>query len=227
MSTVAILPVKPFLRAKQRLAETLSAGDRQALVMAMFSDVLVALGRCRALDGVLVVTDDRRAEQLAAGYGATVGPDGTTSHSEAARRGLEMVAADGVEGVLLVPGDCPLLDPGELGELVRHLSELGATADGRGAALIVPDRHGSGTNALALTLPASFQPEFGPGSRERHVAAAAGAGALYEETNVPSLALDVDTPQDLEALGAELARRHGGAAHTRGMISQLARSSRR
>jgi 2-phospho-L-lactate guanylyltransferase len=227
VSTVAILPVKPVLRAKQRLAASLSAGDRQALVMAMFSDVLVALGRCRSLDRVHVVTGDRQVEELAAGYGATIGPDRAPDHSAAALSGLEAMAAAGAGAAVLVPGDCPLLDPAELDDLIRRLAELDAAAAGRGAALIVPDRHGSGTNALGLTLPSALEPAFGPGSRERHVATAAGTGGLYEVVAVPSLGLDVDTPEDLAALETELAARHGGAAHTRGMLSQLARSAGR
>lgn len=226
MSTVAILPVKPFARAKQRLAVELSAGDRRALVVAMFSDVLVALSRCGAIDRVLVVSDDRRAQQLAAGYGAAVTEDGQPNHSDATRRGLSLVA-EGADRALLVPGDCPLLDPGELSRLVARLQELEARAGGRGVALIVPDRHGTGTNALAFGLPAPFDPAFGPGSRERHEAAATAAGALYEVAELPTLALDVDTPEDLRALETALAARHGGAAHTRGMLAQLARSAQR
>ena len=227
MSTVAILPVKPFARAKQRLAVELSAGDRQALVVAMFSDVLVALSRCPAIDRVLVVSDDRLAQQLAAGYGAEVSEDGQPSHSDATRRGLDQVAAEGADHALLVPGDCPLLDPDELRGLVGRLMELEAGAGERGVALIVPDRHGTGTNALAFGLPAPIAPAFGPGSRERHAAAAAAAGAVYELTEIPTLALDVDTPEDLRALELALATRHGGAAHTRGMLAQLARSAHR
>jgi 2-phospho-L-lactate guanylyltransferase len=225
---VAILPVKPFARAKQRLAAQLSAGDRHALVVAMFSDVLVALSRCEAIDRVLVVSDDRRAQQLAAGYGAAVTTDGQPSHSAATLRGLEEVAAEGAQRAVLVPGDCPLLDPGELSGLVRRLRELQTAAAGEhGVALIVPDRHGTGTNALAFDLPAVIAPAFGPGSRDRHANAAAAAGARYELAEIPTLALDVDTPEDLRALELALVARHGGAAHTRGMLAQFARSAHR
>src|SRR5918992_299175 len=42
MRTLAILPVKSFGAAKQRLAAALGSGSRQALAEAMFSDVLAA-----------------------------------------------------------------------------------------------------------------------------------------------------------------------------------------
>ena len=67
MRTLAILPVKSFGAAKQRLAESLGAGARQALAQAMFIDVLGSLRRVPELDGIVVVTADRVAESAAAG----------------------------------------------------------------------------------------------------------------------------------------------------------------
>ena len=64
MRTLAILPVKSFGAAKQRLAPALGAGSRQALAQAMFLDVLATLRRVRGLEGVAVVTADEPAEGL-------------------------------------------------------------------------------------------------------------------------------------------------------------------
>jgi 2-phospho-L-lactate guanylyltransferase len=75
-----------------------------------------------------------------------------------------------------------------------------------------------------MTPPDAMAPSFGPDSRDRHVADAQRAGATPEIVAVDSLALDVDTPEDLAALQERLAQTHGGAAHTRGMLSQLMRS---
>jgi 2-phospho-L-lactate guanylyltransferase len=138
-------------------------------------------------------------------------------HNAAAALGLRHALEAGYGRALLVPGDCPTLDP----EALDRLIERAAAAR---SALIVPDRHGTGTNALLLTPPDSLAPAFGPGSRERHLENAHAAGVSPEVIDVPSLALDVDTPDDLTALQETLARTHGGAAHTRGMLSQLLRS---
>src|SRR6185437_15071510 len=92
------------------------------------------------------------------------------------------------------------------------------------SALIVPDRHGTGTNALLLTPPDVLAPSFGPDSRRRHLADASAAGVPAEIVELDSLGLDVDTPEDLDALRRALASTHGGAAHTRGMLSQLMRA---
>jgi 2-phospho-L-lactate guanylyltransferase len=92
------------------------------------------------------------------------------------------------------------------------------------SAIIVPDRHGEGTNALLLTPPNALTPAFGEGSRQRHIDLAVAQGATPEVFEVPSLALDIDTPEDLEELIARFAITRGGAAHTRGMLNQLLRS---
>ena len=219
MSTIAILPVKSFGAAKQRLGSALGAGSRQALAQAMFSDVLASLRRVPGLDSVVVVTADRVAESAALGERVQVLRD-TEQKGQAAAAliGIRYAQARGFARVLLVPGDTPLLDPGEVAALLRRSREeqLGA--------VIVPDRHGEGTNALLLSPPDAIEPAFGPGSRARHAEAARAAGVTCAIEHVPTLALDVDTGQDLELLAATLQGRRDQAPSTRGALRQLDRS---
>jgi 2-phospho-L-lactate/phosphoenolpyruvate guanylyltransferase len=218
MSTIAILPVKSFKDAKQRLEPGLGIGPRRLLAEAMLADVLVALRRMRSIDRVIVVSTDHRAQQIAGAYGASLLDEDDRGHNYAAARGIRRALEQGVDRALLVPGDCPLLDPAELdGLIARPVAPR--------SVLIVPDRHGTGTNALLLTPPDSMAPAFGPGSCQRHVTDAQSAGVEYEVVEVPTLALDVDTPDDLEELQEALNVRHGGAAHTRGMLRRLVRSA--
>jgi 2-phospho-L-lactate guanylyltransferase len=217
MSTVAIIPAKRFEDAKQRLAPSVQLGHRRALVEAMFSDALLAVRRVKAVDHILVVTSDQVASRIAAGYEVIVIDDTAASHTEAAQLGIARARAMGATRVLLVPGDCPLLDPAELEQLIaRPVPER--------SVLIVPDRHGEGTNALLLTPPDAMAPAFGEGSRKRHTELATAQGATPEVVGVPSLALDIDTPEDLDELLEMFATTRGRAAHTRGMLSQLTRS---
>jgi 2-phospho-L-lactate/phosphoenolpyruvate guanylyltransferase len=224
MSTIAILPVKSFGSAKQRLAPALAAGSRQAIAQAMFLDVLASLRRVPGLDSVVVVTADRVAESAALGERVLVLRDTEQAgQSAAALIGISYAQSQDFERVLLVPGDTPLLDPGEVATLLRNGLEqhLGA--------VVVPDRHGEGTNALLLSPPDAIEPSFGPGSLERHVSAAANAGVPCAVEQLPTLALDVDTAQDLELLAATLEGRRGQAPSTRGALRQLdrLRASRR
>jgi 2-phospho-L-lactate guanylyltransferase len=214
--TYAILPVKRFAAAKARLADDLSAGTRRALTESMVTDVLMALRRTKAIDEVLVVTSEPTAEAIGHGYGATVIADPVEEgQSAAVLIGIEHAIERGATRVLLVPGDCPALDPLQVTEL------LDRPALGRSVTL-VPDRHGTGTNALVLVPPDVIVPVFGEDSRARHEQAAAAAGVPCAVEHVSTLLIDVDTGDDLVALRQLLADHRGGAAHTRGMLSRLA-----
>jgi 2-phospho-L-lactate guanylyltransferase len=185
----------------------------------MFSYVLSSLRRVPGVDAVAVVTADPVAEAAALGERVEVLRDTEVAgQSAAALIGIHYAQAHGFDRVLLVPGDTPLLDPGEVAGLLRRALDHGT------AAVVVPDRHGEGTNALLLTPPDAIEPAFGPGSCTRHVAAARDAGVTCAVETVPTLALDVDTGQDLELLAATLEGRRGHAPATRGALRQLDRS---
>jgi 2-phospho-L-lactate guanylyltransferase len=215
MRTVAILPVKSFARAKQRLGTAVDAPDRAELAGAMVEDVLEALGAVDGLDDVVVVTAEERAAQAARAAGAHVVADpDEAGQSAAVELGMASAPARRAPRLLLVPGDCPGLDPAEVAALLARPAAAPAV-------VIVPDRHGSGTNALLVAPPDALVPSFGHGSFARHAARAAAAGAHVSVVQAASLALDVDTPGDLEALRAALAARPGGAPRTRAVLDRL------
>ena len=216
MTTIAVLPVKRFDDAKQRLGESLRSGTRRALAEAMLTDVLTALRRARRVDAVVVVTSEHGADALARADDARAirDPD-EPGHNPAASAGVRWAIEQGARRALLVPGDCPALDPAEVGALLDGFADVGV--------VIVPDRHGTGTNALVLCPPDAIAPSFGPGSRARHEALAREAGAECRIAEPPSLVLDIDTVEDLTILRTALDARTGGAAHTRGMLARLGR----
>jgi 2-phospho-L-lactate/phosphoenolpyruvate guanylyltransferase len=193
MRTWAVLPVKSFPHAKQRLSGGLDPELRRRLAEAMLHDVLSGLAAA-SLDGVIVVTAGDAPARMAEEQGAHVITDQEHGHNAAASLGVRAAKRAGAERVLLVPGDCPALDPGELDELL-------ARSCGSPSLLIVPDRHGTGTNALLITPPDALEPSFGPGSAQRHAALADARRIPHETVRVPSLGLDIDTPEDLVALG--------------------------
>jgi 2-phospho-L-lactate/phosphoenolpyruvate guanylyltransferase len=215
MRTAAVLPIKSFARAKQRLGEAVGGSERRDLAEAMVDDVLAGLAAVAAIDDLLVVTAEPVAVRAAERAGATVVHDPVEAgQSAAALCGIDAAMVRGAERALLVPGDCPALDADELSAL---LARAGAPPE----VVIVPDRHGSGTNALLLTPPEAVAPSFGAGSLARHAARAAAAGARVRVHELPSLGLDVDTPGDLAALRSALARRPEAAARTRAVLERL------
>lgn len=207
---LAIVPVKRLDAAKSRLAEVLDVADRRALMLAMLADVLMNLRRSEGIGRVVVVTDDREVRHRAIAEGAEVVPDDDAgSHSAAALRGIAAVASP-TDRVFLAPGDCPLVRVEELDELLTTPQP---------PVVIVPDRHGLGTNALLLDPPDAIDPAFGDGSRDRHVQLAQAAGVEAAVRVLPSLALDIDTADDLAALRARFRTQRGGAPATRGVVA--------
>jgi 2-phospho-L-lactate/phosphoenolpyruvate guanylyltransferase len=197
VKATAVLPVKRFDAAKQRLAAGIDDERRETLVGEMLEDVLEGIGEARSIERTLVVTGEPRAVEVAVATGAEAVPDpGRGGHSGAALAGIARAEELGAECVALLPGDCPLLEPRELDRLLTGLP-------GRYVG-VVPDRHGTGTNALVLTPPGAIRPAFGEGSCARHVAAAREAGVPFGVEGLPSLALDLDTPADIVALTREV-----------------------
>src|SRR5215207_150382 len=218
MRTAAVLPVKSFGRAKQRLDAAVGQPDRGELAAAMLGDVLAALRAAGGLADLIVVTAEPRATGAARAAGAHVVDDPVEAgQSDAAARGIRAAIARGAHRVLLVPGDCPTLAAGEVERLLGGFPGAGL--------VIVPDRHGSGTNALRIAPPGAIEPSFGPGSFARHAVRGAAAGARVRVAHAPSLELDVDTPGDLAALRAALAARPGAAPRTRALLATMAPSS--
>jgi 2-phospho-L-lactate/phosphoenolpyruvate guanylyltransferase len=213
--TAAILPVKRFAAAKQRLGRSVTQELRLRLVPAMVADVLEALALTPGLELTIVVSGQEDVARAARGHGAEVLEDrADRGQSDAVSRGCAHALALGIERVLCVPGDCPALDPVELGALL-------ATA-APGELVIVPDRHGSGTNGLLLAPPDAIEPSFGPDSFERHRRAASAAGFAVRVERPRSLLLDIDTGADLDELRRRLAGAGGGGSRTRQVLESEA-----
>lgn len=207
MKAIAIVPVKRFADAKRRLAGGIDDERRQALVGAMLEDTLEAIAGARSIERTVVVSGDPRAQEIASAVGVEVLPDpADEGHVTAALAGIARAEADGADCVLLLPGDCPLLDPHALDRLLTGVPSSYVA--------IVPDRHGTGTNALVLSPPSAIDPAFGEGSCARHVAAAREANIPFAVERLPSLALDLDTPADIVALARELSKQPGRARQT-------------
>lgn len=215
MRTLAIVPVKRFALAKQRLRADVPDRERKALAAAMVTDVLTALAGARHVGAMLVVTNEQIVADRATSLGATAVADPhERGQSAAAAVGIHHALENGFDRVLLAPGDCPTLSSADVDDLLA-----GSVAPG---VVIVPDRHGTGTNALVLTPPDAIAPSFGPGSCERHRGLADLAGTRCSVVRVPSLLLDIDTPHDLDELRAALAAHPGAALHTRALLSARA-----
>src|SRR5436309_12818423 len=114
MRTLAIVPIKSFDLAKQRLSDSLASGGRRSLVQAMYSDVLGALRKTDGIEAIAVVTADVEASAVATGERMIVlDDDACDGQSAATQIGIRYALEQGYERVLPVPGDTPLRKPPE------------------------------------------------------------------------------------------------------------------
>jgi 2-phospho-L-lactate guanylyltransferase len=210
----AVVPVKDLQGVKQRLAEVLSAQERQELFAAMLEDVLCALAASSGLRGILMVTRDPLGQRLAARYGARVlVEEKNRGHTTASSLGARTLRQEKIGGMVQVPADIPLLTPDDIRALLRAHGPAPAVT-------LSPSRDERGTNSVVCSPPDLLPLRFGDDSFSAHMRLARSLGIEPKIVRRPALALDVDTPADLAAFLAapSVARAHGylvesGIAH--------------
>lgn len=192
MTLWAIVPVKPFLRGKSRLAAALSSPERATLNRLLLERTIRILMESKEVEQVLVVSRDSSALGLARDMGArTVQEDGSPSLNTALKRASVVAQVYASRGVLVIPADLPLLTGDDISALLRRAADPPVV-------VIAPDRHRRGTNALLLAPANLIEYDFGRNSFARHCERARRAGARLEIVELPSLGLDLDLPEDLD-----------------------------
>lgn len=205
-----LIPVKRLKDAKRRLSAALSEGQREMLVRIMATDVIRAALATPRLSGVAVVTADEEIAALARREGATVLAEEMESGLNAALAGAMATASRlGATGVLILPGDVPLVTPADIEAMLEG-------HNGNPAVTIARADSDGGSNALACSPPDLLPFSFGPDSFARHCALARKAGIEPMLPLLPRLALDIDRPADL---GAMLSRNSQTLTH--GYLSGL------
>ena len=184
---VAIVPVRALGEGKTRLADVLSPRRRAALVESMLARVLAALRAARSINRIIVVTPDA---ELALPVGVERLLDLGCGLNAAVTLGMQHLEG-GAQAMLVVAADAPQVTADELDRLIERARDVEVA--------LVPDRRGSGSNALWLRLPSRFVPQFGTDSLARHLAEARRLGLSHLSLPVPGLSHDVDTSEDLDA----------------------------
>ncbi len=192
MSLWAIVPVKPLRRGKSRLSGILTEDERAILNQELLERTLRTLSTLKELNQVLVVSRDPHALTIARNHGAkTVQEDGQPHLNTALTRATVVAQVHATQGVLILPADLPLLAPEDVLALIDRAAKPPVV-------VIAPDRHGKGTNALLMVPAGQIEYDFGEDSFQRHCDRAIKSGARLEVVELPSLALDLDLPEDLE-----------------------------
>ncbi|GAB4534623.1 MAG: 2-phospho-L-lactate guanylyltransferase [Anaerolineales bacterium] len=194
MTLWAIVPIKPMRLGKSRLARVLSEEERAELNRRLLVHTVETLKSVPELEKVLVVSRDQSALALARKHGARTVQEDEGSHLNVALARATYVARSfNTHGVLVLPADLPFITVEDIRGLLQAAHDPPVVA-------IAPDRKREGTNALLISPPGLIEYEFGPGSFAQHCARAREAGARLEVCELPSLAVDLDWPEDLHLL---------------------------
>lgn len=205
-----LIPVKRLQNAKQRLASVLAPDQRATLTGLMATDVIRAALSAEGLSGVAVVTADEKIAALAAQEGAATLKDEPENGLNAALAyAARAVSSRGATGVLILPGDVPLVTAADIASMLE--GHAGAPA----VTVAIADRDG-GSNALACSPHNVIQFCFGEDSFKRHCEVARQAGIEPNALHLTNLALDIDRPDDARALLTRTTR-----TMTQNYLSQL------
>ena len=198
MNVFAIIPVKGFERAKTRMSGLLTLEERVSLSSLMLENTLQALCGAHSLQRLLVVSNDRRAGEIASTHGAEFLHEASESGvNSAVAISDEYSIKNGADASIVIPQDLPLLDPAGIEVMCR-------LAEGEERCIVLcPSQRYDGTNALLRKPSTVISTFFDDNSYESHVRAARDSGVPVRLYFSKNLMCDIDTPEDASQLAKE------------------------
>ena len=186
----AVIPFKKK-GAKSRLAQLLTAEEREELALCMLKDVLRALASS-AIDELEIITTGVEPEQVrAVARAAAVNSSALTIWQDDRELNEvlnEVLAREGAP-LLLLMADVPLVTPESINRIIAHDE----------AVVIVPGRKG-GTNALFLQKPSAFTVSYYGMSFMEHLAIAQQRQLSHAVYDSFFISTDIDEVEDLVEL---------------------------
>lgn len=188
-----LIPVKNLSAAKQRLAAVLDQPSRTELAQAMLHDVVSAVASWSERPDCVLVTSDPFAIEMGRQYHLETIPDPENAgETGAIEMATNICLARGIDSTLVIPADIPLIQSGELAQILHAAPKEGS--------VLVPASDGRGTNA-AFRRPANLFPlRFGNDSFKPHLAAAQATGKTCVTLQLRGIGVDVDNPEDLQSV---------------------------
>ncbi len=205
---ITLIPAKPFRQSKTRLMSILSSDQRARLSQILLQRTITV---AKKVSEVLVVSRSASVHRVAKAEGAWALTEYYPDLNEAIRQGLEWAEfVKSASAVLILPLDLPLLRLEDIQTMVKmaglpdvspSLSQISPISNQPQPMMVIaPCQHQTGTNALLLKPPTFLSPQFGPNSFQAHLVAAEALALQPQIYHSPTLALDLDTPQDWYAI---------------------------
>jgi 2-phospho-L-lactate/phosphoenolpyruvate guanylyltransferase len=192
MKTFAIVPVKRFENAKTRLSSMLDTEDRIRLSSLMLEDTLQILSVAPSLTQVIIVSADKRADEIATKHGAKFLPEEKENgvNSAVALADGYCIEKEAADATMVIPHDLPLLDTIVISKACE-LAEKESTC-----IVICPSVRYDGTNMLLRKPPSVIGTFYETDSYNMHVRTAIKLGIPVKPLLSKSLMYDIDTPED-------------------------------
>jgi 2-phospho-L-lactate guanylyltransferase len=188
MSIDALVPLKRLDHAKTRLASVLDPSTRAHVMRALLGHTLEQVKAAPSIGSVTLVSSAVEASSIAVEHGVAHFDDRGLPWNEA----LSAAIAESVtsEAVVIVSADVPLLTVEDVERFVAVLTRRG---------VVIARATDAGTNAVAMDPAGAMETTFGvEGSAARHAELAEASGLTPVIVDIPGLAHDLDTTEDLE-----------------------------
>ncbi|MCW4022414.1 MAG: 2-phospho-L-lactate guanylyltransferase [Candidatus Bathyarchaeota archaeon] len=185
------MPVKKLTNTKMRLSGVLTPKQRQKLTLAMLKDVITAT-KSSMINHIVVVGSDPTIEDLTKDFDVTYLQEKSPNLNSSLKQATQWSIKNHAKTVLILPADIPLITANDINQILK----LGADSP----SLVIVSSHNNGTNALLQNPPNIISPRFGPNSFQKHQTEATEKGVspiIYESDSV---ALDIDSTEDLDIL---------------------------
>jgi 2-phospho-L-lactate guanylyltransferase len=188
VSIDALVPLKRLDYAKTRLASVLDPATRVRVMRALLDHTLAQVKASPSIRSVTLVSSAAEAQSIAAEHGVAHFDDRGLPWNDALAAAI--AEAVGGDAVAIVSADVPLLTVDDVERFVAGLTEQGA---------VIARATDAGTNGVAMRPAGGMPTTFGvKGSAARHAELAEGSGLTPVVVDIPGLAHDLDTAEDLE-----------------------------
>jgi 2-phospho-L-lactate/phosphoenolpyruvate guanylyltransferase len=188
MTTLAIVPVKPFHEGKSRLDGVLTDIERYHLNAQLLRKTIGVLSNIKAIERIIVISRDPEVLEMSRDLRAFPLPEVGEGLNQAlyqVNNTLDKVS----DRVLVIPTDLPLLSE----EDVIKVMDKGKV---KPVVVVVPDRHQKGTNALLVNPVGSIRYRFGSNSAKKHATEAQKRNINTIIMNIPGISFDLDLIED-------------------------------
>ncbi|HUK85704.1 MAG TPA: 2-phospho-L-lactate guanylyltransferase [Candidatus Acidoferrum sp.] len=192
MAVYAVVPVKHLDASKKRLSSVLTPKDRRNLTLVMLEDVLSAI-KASTVQKTIVVGSDIAVRRLAEKFLAFYIDEETTGLNLAVLNSIDWCMREGADSVLVLPADVPLISPKDINTII-------ALGNYKEPIVVLSPSNNGGTNALFQKPPQVIIAQFGPRSFDKHMKQARSKGISLKLHYSSSVALDIDSEQDLKRL---------------------------